>query len=253
MNESSALSSPHDRLPKIILVGVGHIFDIREKVKNIIYSINPQMVALELDPARFYSLSHREEGHPSDVPMIYQLLARFQSNLAKEYGSEVGSEMIAAAEAAKNIGAKLALIDMDAVTMFAKMRKSMSMREKAFLAVGTIMALFTRKSTVEKELEIYRKDEEKFMREIKEAYPSIAGILIEERNRYMSDRLKEISLQSNLTVAIIGDGHVSGMQKMISEFAEVEIWRLDDLQKQSSGKDNAEMTMSFVVNPEHKI
>ena len=239
--------------PKVILVGVGHIFDIRDKVKSIIHSLHPQIVALELDPLRFYSLSHREEGRPGDVPLLYQLLARFQSNLAKEYGSEVGSEMIAASDAAGEIGAKIALIDMDAVTMFAKLRKSMSFKEKAFMVVGTVMALFTRKSTVEKELAEYQKDEERFMKEVEKAYPSITRILINERNLFMVDRLKEISAQSNVTVAIIGDGHVAGMQKMISEFADIEIWRLDDLQNKWTGTGNAEMTLSFDINPEHKI
>lgn len=232
--------------PRIMLIGVGHVFDIREKIRGVIVDERPQTVALELDSARFYSLLNRDKGR-GEGPLIYQLLARFQSELAKEYGTEVGSEMIAAANAAKEVGANIALIDMDSMKMFRGLRQAMSLKEKVLLAVGTVLSLFARKSTVEKELERYQKDEERFIAEVKKSYPTVMRVLIDERNRYMAERLKEISATSQNTIAIVGDGHISGMQTLVSDFADVDIIRLNELQGYSPKLDNKEISFSFTI------
>lgn len=223
------------------------MFDIRSAVKGVIHQVRPNVVALELDALRFNALRSSERGGASSVPFIYRLLAKFQRDLAEQYGSEAGSEMLAAAEAAFEVGARVELIDTDAATAFARMMKIMSLKEKMLLAVGVIMALFTRKSTVEKELDRFASDEDKFMAEIQKAYPSVVKVLIDERNDFMARKLRGISSVSPTTVAVLGDGHVSGMTRALSEFAEVQIWRLNDLQNMPQSSRNSEMTMSFVV------
>jgi pheromone shutdown protein TraB len=234
--------------PRIVLVGVGHVFDIKSAVKGIIHQTRPEVVALELDSARFSSLLSKERGGGGSVPLIYRLLAKFQRDLAEQFGSEAGSEMLAAADAAGEIGARVALIDMEAAAVFTRMTKAMSLKEKMLMMIGVVMALFTRKATVEKELDRFMSNEDKFMSEIQKAYPSVVRVLIDERNEYMARKLKEISSISRVTVAVLGDGHVTGMTRMLSEFAEVEIWRLNDIQNMPPSSQNSEMTLSFTVN-----
>lgn len=246
--EMTALSRP-----RIVLIGVAHVFDIRDKVRQIILRESPKTVALELDPMRMESLMNRN-GHPGDAPLIYQLLARFQKNLAQEFGSEVGSEMIAAAEAAKEVGARIALIDMDASNLFDTLRRAMSLREKVMLLAGVFLAFFTRKSTVEKEMKRYSENESKFLEEIQRAYPTVMRILIEDRNRYMAQRLREISAVSAPIVAVVGDGHITGMREILSEFSDLEVWRLEDLRRNGDGTGNRELTMSFTLrSPDSKV
>jgi len=247
-NERSHLELPSILRPRIILVGVGHIFDLREKIKGIIRTERPQIVALELDSARFYSLLSKEK-RTGDAPFLYQLLGRFQSDLAEQFGGEIGSEMIAAADAAKETGANIALIDMDAANMFQRLRQAMSFKEKILMTVGVVLAFFTRKSSIEKEMDRYSKDEEKFMNDIQKTYPSVMRVLIEERNSFMAQKLKEISTQSNVIVAVIGDGHVPGMKSLLSEFADVEAWRLEELRNSKEWAENREMTVSFTLSP----
>lgn len=232
--------------PRIVLIGVAHVFDIRDKVREIIMRESPMTVALELDSARLEALLSHEESAGNE-PFLYQLLARFQKNLAKEFGSEVGSEMIAAASAAKKVGARIALIDMDAANLFSTLRRSMSIREKVMLLVGIFFAFFAKKSTVEKEMARYSEDEAGFFREIQKSYPTIMKILIEDRNQFMAQRLREISAEASPIVAVVGDGHITGMGTLLSEFADLEIWRLEDLRRESMSKNNKELTMSFTL------
>lgn len=240
----SELGAP--QRPRIVLIGVAHVFDIRDKVREIIMRESPKTVALELDSARLEALLSREEL-PGNEPFLYQLLARFQKNLAKEFGSEVGSEMIAAAGAAKEVGARIALIDMDAANLFSTLRRAMSIREKVMLLVGVFLAFFTKRSTVEKEMARYSKDEVGFFHEIQRSYPTIMKILIEDRNRFMAQRLREISAEASPIVAVVGDGHITGMEALLSEFADLEIWRLEDLRRDRMSESNKELTMSFTL------
>lgn len=239
--------------PKIVLIGVAHVFDIRDKVRQIILREAPKVVALELDPERFEGLMNRDQ-RPGDTPFLYQLLARFQKDLAEQFGSEVGSEMIAAADAAREIGARLALIDMDAAGLFNTLRRSMSLREKVMLLVSVFLAFFTRKSTVEKEMKRYSEDERRFLGELQRSYPTVMRILIDDRNRYMAERLREISGQSYPIVAVVGDGHVSGMKDLLREFCDLEVWRLEDLRREPGPAGNSELTVSFTLrSPDSKI
>jgi len=233
--------------PRIVLIGVAHVFDIRDRVRQIILKESPKVVALELDPSRFEGLMNRDEER-NDAPFLYQLLARFQKELAEEFGTEVGGEMIAAVNAAKEVGAKLELIDMDAAGLFDILRRSMSLREKVMLLVSVFLSFFTRRSTVEKEMKRYTENEAEFFGEIQRSYPTVMRILIEDRNRYMAQRLREISAHSDPVVAVVGDGHISGMKNMLADYCEVEVWRLEDLKRESDDSGNRELTLSFTLH-----
>lgn len=238
--------------PRIVLVGAGHVFDIREAVKTVIRRERPRTVALELDSARFQALLSKERGNGEGMPIVYRLLAKFQSDIAQQYGSEAGSEMIAAAEAAGEVGARIELIDMDALNVFKRMFNSMSFKEKLLLAIGTVFSLFASRKTVEKEIERFSSDEDKVMAEIKASYPSLVRVLIDERNEHMAKKLKDVSSTAGGIVAVVGDGHVPGMSALLSGFADVEVVRLGQLREMPSDGHNAQVTMSFVLNPHDK-
>ena len=233
--------------PTIVLLGIGHVFDMKNAVKEAVRRIRPQTVALELDSGRFSALRSRERGDGRGLPLTYRLLAKLQQSLAEQYGSEPGSEMIAAAEAAEEIGAGIELIDMDALMVFRRMTAAMSIREKLLMIGGIFVSLVAGKSAVEKEMERYKSDEKGFMAEVERAYPSVARVLIDERNEHMAERLRGISSRSGTILAVVGDAHIPGVAGRLSEFADVEVLRLDDLQNPSRDGQNAQVTMSFVV------
>ncbi len=97
----------------ITLVGVGHVFQLRKSVQAVIASRRPDLVAVELDQTRFDALVSKQKGRPPS--MMFRMLSDFQERLAEMYGSSVGDEMLAAVEAANEIGADVALIDMDSL------------------------------------------------------------------------------------------------------------------------------------------
>jgi len=210
----------------ITLVGVGHVFEISEQVKGVIRSRHPEVVCLELDAGRYMTLVNRNA--PRAIPLQYRLLAYFQKSMAEKFGTEVGDEMMAAADAAKEIGAGLALIDVDANRMFQELWRRMSFRERASLLGGALFGLFIPKERVEAEVERYENNADEYIKSMGEGFPVLKEVLIDDRNKHMAQQLTVISQQHRNIVAIVGDGHIPGLLEALKGL-EIEVVRLKDL------------------------
>lgn len=215
----------------ITLIGVGHVFDIKRNIEQLILERNPSVVCVELDKVRYQALVTNTPRE--DAPLVYQLLARFQEKIAKKYGVGVGEEMISAIDTAKKIGARLAFIDVDASNAFDSIWKSMSLMERLKFTVGALGGLFVRKKHVERELKKFEKNQDQYMELFGREFPTVKHALIDNRDRYMANAIKVISKKYTDIVAVIGDGHILGVQKALetkttpeSDKLELEIIRL---------------------------
>lgn len=210
----------------ITIVGVGHVFAISENIRNIIKARRPDLVCLELDPGRYNALMNRQDVRT--LPLHYALLARFQKRMAERFGSEVGDEMVAAAQAAGEVGAKLALIDMDASRVFSELWRKMSFREKIHLFGSALIGLVASKETVEREVSDYEEHSEQYIDRVGIEFPSIKEVLIDRRNKYMAERIAAYAPKFASIVVIVGDGHVPGMTEQLRPF-DVEVVRLKEI------------------------
>jgi len=230
----------------ITIIGVGHVFAISENVKELIRSRRPEVVCLELDPARYRALLERRES--TRVPIQYRLLAYIQKRMASKFGSEVGDEMLAAAKAAGEIGAKVALIDMDASKVFALLWRRMSFKEKMHLFGGAIVGLFITKETVEKEMEKYETQEDQYMEVLATGFPAVKEVLIDDRNKHMARQISTILAEHPSIVAVVGDGHVTGIAEALKPL-EVETVRLKDVRREAPSAHGAsEYSSSYWYN-----
>src|SRR5438132_13147651 len=107
-------------------LGVRHVFHIGRSIRSKILARRPKVVALELDPVRYHALMSRTPRAHGISPLA--LLAQFQIRIARPYGDEVGDEMIAAAQAAEEIGCEIALIDKDTRAILRRAWQTMSLR-----------------------------------------------------------------------------------------------------------------------------
>lgn len=215
----------------ITLVGVGHVFVISEQVRAMILSRRPEVVCLELDPARYSALLNREKGRGGRVPVQYMLLARIQRRMASKFGSEAGAEMLAAASAAREIGAKVALIDMDAAKAFGKLWKVMTLREKVELMFGSLVGLVASKERVEEEMARYEEQDVEYLETLGADFPSVKRVLIDDRNKHMAARIVSIASQHENVLAVVGDGHMQGIVEALGD-RPVEAVRLKELRRQ---------------------
>jgi len=230
----------------ITIIGAGHVFALSENIRQLILQRRPEVVCLELDPARYKALIEKKSS--GSVPIQYRLLAYVQKRMATKFGSEVGHEMLAAMNAAGEVGAKVALIDMDATRVFALLWRRMSIKERVHLLGGALVGLFLTKETVEKEMDKYEGQEDRYMEALGEGFPTVKEVLIDDRNKHMANQITSIAAEHPNIVAVVGDGHVSGLVEALKPL-EVETVRLRDLRKEAHpGAGGSEYSSSFWYN-----
>lgn len=234
--------------PLVVLVGTGHVFDIGARVREEIRKAGPQVVGIELDGPRFQALRNRNKDKKG-VPLVYRLLADFQTRIADAYGVEAGDEMLAAAEEARALGVPVALIDADAQRAFARLRQEMGFGEKMrFLGSVLVGAILPGKS-IESQVDDMQNNYAAYFEEMGKRFPTLKRVLLDERNEHMARTLAELAKTRARLVAVVGDGHVDGMRDLLlARGLRVETVRLKDLRaKPAEAKGNATATLSVEV------
>lgn len=225
----------------ITLLGVGHVFDLGRSIRNEILTRRPKVVALELDPARFYALTHAEDrARPLS---IFSLFARFQARIAGQYGVHVGDEMVAAARTAQEIGGEVALIDEDSRDVLVRTWRAMSLQERMRLVMSAVGSVFVRRRRVEAELQRFRQDERAYIEQFAAELPTAKRVLIDERDAHMGQALRELHHAKGDVVAVVGDGHIEGLAMHLRD-EPLQIVRLKDLQVPPSTS-GASATVSY--------
>jgi pheromone shutdown protein TraB len=169
-----------------------------------------------------------EKGHTDDAPFSYRLLSLMQRFIARKYEVQLGEEMLTAARVSKEVGARLAFIDMDASVFYQRVTANMSFEEKIKMLAGALGGMFVRKKRIEKELKNYEKNEAEYLDTFEKEFPSIKKVLVDERNEYMARAIREVHNSYADIVVVIGDGHVEGISRLIGDL-NPEIIRLREL------------------------
>lgn len=225
----------------ITLIGTGHVFNLTQGILKIFDERQPEIVCVELDKQRYKALLMKntdpEAYHEArkHTPIIYRMLARFQDSMAKEYGVEAGDEMMTAINYAQNHQLPVAFIDMNAQYMFSKMLKSMRFSEKIKLMLAGFTGFFISKKHVEKELNRFENNFDKYIEQIGEKFPTIKRVLIDDRNQHMVNQLEKADEEYEKVIAVVGDGHVPGISTLLkSKDVEFETIRLSELRQQAT-------------------
>jgi pheromone shutdown protein TraB len=235
----------------IILIGTGHVFDLSNALRVRFDEIKPDVICVELDRQRYQALiSNRDQQEKnyrgSKTPVIYNLLAKFQQNMAKQYGVKAGDEMLAAIRYAQSNNIPLELIDLNAREIFSKMLKSMSFTEKFRLFFSGFAGIFVNRGMVEKELENIEENFDSYLNQISKKFPSIKKTLIDDRNAHMFDRLIKLNEKYERIVACIGDGHVYGISNLLkSKNVEYKTIRLSELKQTDVTQSSASFTVGY--------
>jgi len=206
-------------IDRLIMVGTVHVQKSSvENVKRIIFETKPSVVAVELCEDRYYLLKTRVET--SLMPtfrfgIIPWLLAVLERIAGEKTGVLPGAEMVEAAAAAVRLGARIEFIDMP-IQQIIQMIQSIPFREKSRLVLDSILAIVTILMGVKVERNIPDSPDELVLK-FKNRYPSLHRCLVEERNRYIVQRLASIlASTTGMIVAVVGLGHLNDLAKELS-------------------------------------
>ena len=199
--------------------------------RDAIESYKPNIVAVELCNKRYEAITQQDKWENTPITSLlksnkaYLILAQtflssIQRRLGKEYGVEPGSEMIAAIDEAKKRNVEVALVDRDITVTLKRAWRKMGIREKIRLSWEFMKALFgyDEEELAELDLKELMKQDviSAMLKEFGEIAPSVATVLIHERDEYIAKKILDESKKGKV-LAVIGAGHLDGVKKHLEK------------------------------------
>ena len=219
-------------LERIVFIGVIHTdVDSVHQVRKAVREVRPDVVAVELDRDRYQQLLHPPtdeeiaEASPSGdvIHDLFQQISLLERNLGSITGSDVGSEMLAAIEEGRKLGARIALVDRP---IQATIQAMMSVPlDEVYRMLNMIPgASKDIQEGAAEDLMTTLKEEgavSAVMEEFRTSFPNVSNALIQERDNYVAHALWTILNDVNgEVVAVLGAGHIEGVRKALTELLE---------------------------------
>lgn len=226
-----------------ILIGTAHVSKhSAELVREVIEAEKPDSVCIELDEQRYQSIMEGNKWKETDIFKVIKekkaslllmnlAISSFQKRMAKQFGINAGQEMIQGIESAKEVGANLVLADRNIQVTFSRIWGGIGLKGKSMLLMQVFAGIFSKETISEEELEkLKTKDTiNAILNEFTEAFPKLKVPLIDERDQYLSQKIKEAP--GHKVVAVLGAAHVPGIMEEINK--EHDLKRLTQLPAKS--------------------
>ena len=226
-------------MAELMLIGTAHVIDLALPLERHIKNFNPDIIALELDKQRWLAL--KSNIRKSGGPFYVRLLSRLQQYLGDYFGSTPGAEMMVATKIAQSMGARLAFIDKPLLVTLHSAWKNMPWKEfRNLITEGLISLVGGGKLSLNDS--IRTGDFSTELEEFKRQYPFLKKELIDRRDTYMSTNIVKLFRNNNSEkiVAIVGEGHLSGMVEKLVKL-NPKVVKLSDLLQ------NSENSVSFSI------
>jgi pheromone shutdown-related protein TraB len=210
---------------EIILIGTAHVSKKSvEDVKEVIETKRPDTVCIELCQARYQSIVDADKWKNTDIVKIVRegkallllanlALSAYQRRLAEKFGVKPGQEMIQGITSAQEIGAELCLADRDIQVTMVRLWRSISFWGKLKLLFNLLLSAFAGEELSEEDLEKLKSQDilTAALDELSRAFPQLKAILIDERDKYLANKIKKAP--GNKVVAVLGAGHIPGVKE----------------------------------------
>ena len=215
------------------IIGTSHIAqESMDEVEKYIKSKKPEIVALELDPRRAHALLHGSRSKLS-LKMIkvtgvkgflFLAVASFlQKRIGRLVGVQPGSEMRTALVAAMEEKARIALIDQHLERTMKRLSQRLSWKERLRFGIDVVKGPFSKEMKEFRKMDLRKVPSEKLIAKVlklvKNRYPNVYKVLVEERNEHMASALVDIMNRHPDTkiLAVVGAGHETELSILIRE------------------------------------
>ena len=226
---------------EFILVGTAHISrQSADLVKDVITKENPDTVCVELDEKRFKALSEKNRWENLDIKTIIKekqlstliinlLLASYQKKLGEKLGVMPGTELLEAANTAKELNLPIELCDREVRITLRRSWHSMTFWQKLKFLTSGLAGLFEKQELTEEKLaELRSKDVlSEMMDELGKAMPVLKRVLIDERDSYLAEKMKRV--EGKKIVSIVGAGHINGIVNHLNNEKSVDLEEIEQI------------------------
>ena len=212
---------------EIVLIGTAHVSqESTDLVRRVIMDQKPDCVCVELDAKRYEALSQKKRWDSMDLKQLIKkkqlstlvvnlILASYQKKLGAQLGVVPGAELLEATKVATELDIPVSLCDREVRVTLRRAWGKTSFWKKSYLLASLFASLFdTTELTEEKLTELKKNDVlSELLNELGESMPELKEVIIDERDTYLSEKIKS-SLGGKL-VAVIGAGHLEGIKKAL--------------------------------------
>lgn len=210
---------------EIIILGTAHVSkESADLVKTVIEEEKPDTVCVELCESRFQSIRQKSRWQEMDIVKVIKekkaflllsnlLLASFQKRIAEKFDIKPGAEMIQAIESGEAIDARIHLADRDIRVTLSRTWRVMGLWAKLKILFQMLLSFGEVDDITEKDIEKMKQEDmlESLLAEVGKSLPVIREILIDERDRYLAEKIR--NAPGRKIVAVVGAGHVPGIKK----------------------------------------
>ncbi len=229
-----ALKAPPDSLRRLrlgerefLLLGTAHISSRSvEEVRALILEEKPDRVCVELDAARYGSLTEGAGWGKLDIVEVLRkgkgflllanlVLSSFQRRLGANLGVSPGEEMLTAVRLAQEAGIPFSLCDRDIQLTLRRAWARTSFWGKNKMLAAMLATIFTSEKLTPEEIEKLksRTTFQSMLDELAGYLPAVKEVLIDERDRYLATRIYQA--EGRRVVAVVGAGHVEGIARSL--------------------------------------
>lgn len=209
---------------QVILLGTAHVSQKSvDLVKEVIEEEKPDTVCVELCKSRFQALTKKQQWQETDLLKVIKekkaafllanfMLASIQRKIGKQLGIKPGQEMAQAIKSAETEGSKIHLADRDIRTTLSRAWRTVTFWGKLKLMAQFAFSIFGVDEISEEEVEELKNKDmlETLLSEIGESQPQLKKILIDERDQYLTKKIR--TAPGEKVVAVVGAGHVPGIK-----------------------------------------
>ena len=229
---------------KITLVGTAHVSkESIEEVTDTIRQLMPDSVAIELDEKRADSIQNSEKYSQLDIIKVLKrhegflllanlILASFQRRMGLNVGVKPGDEMLAAIKTAEELNIPSVMVDRPIQITLKRAWAKNSFWGKCKLFTLLVSSAFSKEEIDASEIENLKNSSEmdSMMDELAKEMPVIKEVLIDERDSYLAAKIW--AAEGNNVVAVLGAGHLPGVEKHLKQLAEKqEVIDVDEISK----------------------
>ena len=224
----------------IVLVGTAHISpESISEVGELVRAEKPARVCVEIDDGRFKSMREGQGWANLDIGKVLKegkgfllmanlALSGFQRRMGEGVGVKPGDEMIAAVDAAEELGIPYDFCDREVQMTLKRAWARSGLWNKAKLIASLGESAFSNEKLSEAEIEKLkdRSELEEMMGELAKFLPSVKEVLIDERDRYLAAKIYKSALsvepgtipnESPVVIAVVGAGHLSGIESWLAK------------------------------------
>lgn len=242
---------------EIILLGTAHVSkESVDLVASVIEEEKPDTVSVELCQSRYQSIRQKDRWQDTDIVKVIKekkaflllsnlLLASFQKRIAEKLEVKPGQEMITAIETGEAVGAVIHTADRDIRITLSRIWRVMGLRDKLKLLFQLILSAGKIDEINEEDIEKMKQHDvlQSLLSEVEKSLPVLRNILIDERDRYLAEKIK--TAPGKKIVAVVGAGHVPGIKNYIND--DIDIKALEQLPLKSKASSILKWFLPLII------